>query len=165
MLQRFLHKQYFWLVCCLILSFFLLAYPMYVIRPFRYQGSTELAIALVIVQIRPYLQIASALIALGLFVWCWRSSVRRIRDRVVAALLLLCTLGSAYLSRFNVYELMFHPLKQPVFADASRTKLDGAEQVIAISVNNTARAYPIRIISYHHIVNDFLAGLPVVATY
>jgi Protein of unknown function (DUF3179) len=163
-LKHFLHKPYFWLVCCLIASFSLLAYPVYVIRPFRYQGPTELAAALVVLQVRLYLQIALAIAAIGLFVCCWRSS-RRILGRIFAALLLLFTLGFGYLSRVNIYELMFHPLKRPVFADASKMKLDGAEQVIAIKVNNAARAYPIRIISYHHIVNDFLAALPVVATY
>jgi hypothetical protein len=43
--------------------------------------------------------------------------------------------------------------------------LAAAEPVIAISVDGVARAYPIRIISYHHIINDTLAGEPVVATY
>jgi hypothetical protein len=163
MAGRFFRTPYVWLICCLIAAFFLLAYPIYVIRPFRYQGPKELAVALAVLQLRSYLQIALAVAAIGLFVWCWKRS--KIAGRIFAALLALCILGFGYLSRINVYELMFHPMQKPVFADASKTKLDGAEQVIVIKVNNAARAYPIRIISYHHIVNDFLAGLPVVATY
>jgi hypothetical protein len=61
--------------------------------------------------------------------------------------------------------MMFQPLRRPTFKDVSRTRLDGGEQVIAVKVARTARAYPIRVISYHHIVNDELAGLPIVATY
>jgi hypothetical protein len=48
---------------------------------------------------------------------------------------------------------------------ASESKLDGAEKVIAISLGGVARAYPIRSMSYHHIVNDEVNGVPVVATY
>ena len=40
-----------------------------------------------------------------------------------------------------------------------------SRQFTAIEVNGTARAYPIRGMSYHHIVNDTVAGVPIVATY
>jgi hypothetical protein len=43
--------------------------------------------------------------------------------------------------------------------------LDGAEEVIAVHIGTAARAYPVRSMSYHHIVNDVLGGLPIVATY
>jgi hypothetical protein len=71
----------------------------------------------------------------------------------------------ALLSRINVYEVMFHPFERPSFSNADQAKLDGDEKVIAVSVAQVARAYPIRIISYHHIVNDTLDGVPIVATY
>ena len=31
--------------------------------------------------------------------------------------------------------------------------------------NKSARAYPIRSLSYHHVLNDMLDGVPIVATY
>ena len=37
--------------------------------------------------------------------------------------------------------------------------------VIAVKVNGSARAYPIRSMSYHHIYNDVVLGEPIVATY
>jgi hypothetical protein len=77
----------------------------------------------------------------------------------------VAVLGFGGLSRVNVYELMFHPVGQPEFVAASATKLDGAEKVLAIRVGEEARAYPIRSISYHHIVNDRLGGVPIAATY
>ena len=43
-------------ICCL-LSFVVLAYPLYVIRPFRHQGATELVVALAILRFRPILEI------------------------------------------------------------------------------------------------------------
>jgi hypothetical protein len=77
----------------------------------------------------------------------------------------LLVIGFAVLSRVNLYERMFHPVDKPTFSAASRVKLAGAEMVIAVHVAGEARAYPIRSISYHHIVNDVVGGLPVVATY
>jgi hypothetical protein len=156
---------YLLLTCCLAASFFVLAYPLYVIRPFRYQGPRELHAALTILRVRPYLQIAFAVLGLILLAWCWQRS-RRALSRVLASLMTLAIVGFGLLSRVNVYEaLMFRPFDNPVFAAASTTKLDGKEQVIAVKVKNEARAYPIRQISYHHVINDFLAGLPILATY
>ena len=91
--------------------------------------------------------------------------MRRLLPRLALILVAVLTVISSALSFVNVYELMFHPLRRPIFKDASRTQLDAAEQVIAVKVAHTARAYPIRVISYHHIVNDVLGGLPIVATY
>jgi hypothetical protein len=34
-----------------------------------------------------------------------------------------------------------------------------------VRVAGIARAYPIRSISYHHVVNDTVGGVPIVATY
>jgi hypothetical protein len=153
-----------WLSCCLLLAFAALFYPLYVIRPFRYQGGRELAVALAFLQIRPWLEIPLAVTALVLMVWFWRSH-RRVLPRIVGVLLTALTIACAALSRINVYELMFHHLDWPVFRAASESKLDGDEEVIAIKLRNAARAYPIRIVSYHHVVNDVVGGVPVVATY
>ena len=43
--------------------------------------------------------------------------------------------------------------------------LDDAEPVIAVSVNEIARAYPIQVLMWHEIVNDTLADLPLVVTF
>jgi Protein of unknown function (DUF3179) len=32
-------------------------------------------------------------------------------------------------------------------------------------VNGASRAYPIRQMGYHHVVNDTLGGVPIIATY
>jgi hypothetical protein len=37
--------------------------------------------------------------------------------------------------------------------------------VIAVAVNGVNRAYPIREMAYHHVVNDTVGGEPVAATY
>ena len=94
----------------------------------------------------------------------WRAQPRRWR-RILAAsgAGLVCVL--AILARVNVYELMFNPVDQPSFKAASEVKLDKDEMLIAIKIGNHARAYPIRSISYHHVVNDVVDTKAVVATY
>jgi hypothetical protein len=146
-----------------LFSFFLLAYPVYVIRPFRYQGPRELAAALLITQYRPALEILCAVLALVILMVAWRhlSTMRKCGESFLAVLVLAC----AFLSRINVYEKMFYPLEKPTFSAAAQSKLDPDEQVIAVTVNHAARAYPIRDISYHHIVNDTVGGRAIVATY
>ena len=69
------------------------------------------------------------------------------------------------LSHVNVYERMFHPMGSPSFETAQATRLDGKEMVIAVDIGGAARAYPIRILSYHHIANDTVGGVPIAATY
>ncbi len=59
------------------------------------------------------------------------------------------------------------PIDEPRFvsvADADEWLAD-AEPVIALELNSEAKAYPLQIVTYHEIVNDELAGVPVAATY
>jgi hypothetical protein len=148
----------------LAMAFFCLAYPIYVIWPFRHQGPRELAVALAVIRIRPIVTALVSLTAMLLLVRYWRLQRRLIR-RILAAAAVLAVCGCAALSRVNVYEIMFHPMDSPSFEAAQASKLDGKEMVIAVNIGGSARAYPIRIISYHHIANDTLGGVPIVATY
>ena len=146
----------------LAVSLFLLVYPVYVIRPFRRQGALELAVALAVVRARP---IAEAAVALLAAIAAARYRRSRLRRKVLPAVAAAATFACAALSRINVYELMFHPVDRPRFIAASSAAFDGAEHVLAVRSGDAARAYPIRSISYHHVVNDRLAGDPIVATY
>ena len=152
------------LLACLVASVLLVVYPIYVIRPFRAQGARELAIALVVMRFRPAATIIAALAALAALVFHWRVQPGKWRRSfAVAGAALVCVFAA--LARVNIYEMMFHPDDRPLFGAASQTKLDADEKVIAIKVAGTARAYPIRIISYHHVINDVLDKVAVVATY
>ena len=152
------------IVACLIVTLFCLIYPIYVIRPFRAQGVRELAMALFVVRYRPIATLACAVAALVAAARYWRLQPRRWR-RIVSGAGALGVCAFAALSRMNVYELMFHPMGAPTFEAAASSKLDKNEMVIAVRVNGVPRAYPIRSISYHHIVNDTVGGIPIVATY
>lgn len=147
-----------------------LSYPMYVIRPFRRQGARELALALQVIQVRPLVEIlcvAAALVALVLY---WPRQTRR-RRRMFAAAGTLLTCAFMALSRVNVYELIFHPDSHPVFMSARQAqqarqdRIDPDDKVLAVKIGAIARAYPIRSIAYHHIINDTVGGELIVATY
>ena len=158
------YKPLWWLVACVVLSFAALAYPIYVIRPFRYQGSRELTVALAVVRFGPWFETLLAVMAVVLLVWAWRRA-RSLLGKISALCCAVLVAAFAILSRVNVYELMFHPLDRPIFSAASRTRLASAEMILAVRINGDARAYPIRSMSYHHIVNDTVGGVPIVATY
>ena len=149
------------LLGCLGVSLILVIYPIYVIRPFRAQGARELAVALMISRFRPGLTVISALAAVWAAIryrgrW-WR------RTLAAAGAVLVCALAA--LARVNVYELMFHPDDHPAFAAASEAKLDKDDKLIVVKVRGSARAYPIRTMGYHHVVNDVVGGTALAATY
>ena len=57
---------YSWFLLLFVLvSFAALAYPIYVIRPFRHQGPRELAAALEVIQIRPSIELVCAVCRAG----------------------------------------------------------------------------------------------------
>jgi len=152
------------LLTCLALSLICVVYPIYVIRPFRAQGARELAAALVVMRFRFAAALIFCAAALAALVLYWRAQPRKWR-RVLptAGVALVCVLAA--LARVNIYEMMFHPDGRPSFAAASRTKLDKDEKVIAVKLGGAARAYPVRNISYHHVINDVLDKVAIVATY
>ncbi len=154
----------FVLLACLAVSLVCVVYPIYVIRPFRAQGARELTAALMVARFRPMATVISALVALAALAGYWRAQSSK-WWRILAAVGagLVCVL--AVLTRVNVYELMFHPIDRASFSAATKSKLDGGEKVIAVVVNGEARAYPVRSMSYHHILNDDVGKTAIVATY
>ena len=146
------------LLLSLITAIFFLGYPLYVIRPFRHQGPQELQAALFVLRWQHLAEIICAAIALIALVLLLRST-RRSRAGAITATAVV--LASASLSFINIFEVMFHPAGAPAFQSARDSKLDRDEKVLAVN----AHAYPIRIISYHHIVNDTEDGVPIAVTY
>ncbi len=152
------------LLIALAISLAFLAYPFYVIRPFRHQGRTELAIALWVMHLRPGVEMFCAVTALLAGILYWRAQPKMLR-KIAAAFAVLLVFAFTYVSHINIFEIMFKPMGPPGFEAAKDSKLDGGEMVMAVNLGGEARAYPIRIVSYHHIVNDTVGGQPIVATY
>jgi hypothetical protein len=57
-------------------------------------------------------------------------------------------------------------IDHPEFLPASKiSNLLGEESVLAFSIGDDIRAYPLRVLIWHEIVNDVVGGLPVTVTY
>jgi hypothetical protein len=149
---------------CFLTAAAALMYPAYVIRPFRHQAPRELMIALAVLRYRPLVMILCSISSAAALVWYW-SRENRTSRRVASMVSVIAVAAVAVLSRVNIYEIMFRPFDRPSFSTADQVKLDADEKVIAVTVGQEARAYPIRIISYHHVINDEVSGVPIVATY
>lgn len=152
------------LLACLAVSLFCVLYPIYVIWPFRAQGAGELSVALMVTRFRPSVTVAAAILALLAAGQYWRVQAGKWRRALaLAGAALACLL--AFLARVNIYELMFHHLDHPEFAAASEARIDKDDKLIAVKMGGSARAYPIRTMGYHHVVNDVVGGTAIVATY
>ena len=58
------------------------------------------------------------------------------------------------------------PLDNPAFLAANQaTYLLGDDLVLGLVWDDEARAYPIRMLHFHHIVNDQVSGRPILITY
>jgi len=58
-------------------------------------------------------------------------------------------------------------INQPAFVSAAIADewLQDQEPVILVALENEARAYPLQILTFHEIVNDVLAGRPIIVTF
>lgn len=133
---------------------------MYVIRPFRAQGADELALALAVRSWAPALATLAAAAALILAIALWRR-----RSRVYAVLLSSLTLVAAGLTHINVFEKMFYRIDNVESVAAADAKLDPDDMVLAVKAGGQSRAWPVRTMAYHHIANDNVGNMAVVATY
>ncbi len=139
--------------------------PAYIIRPFRGQSPQALTLALTLRTWAPVVTLATGLAAVLLAVGLLRGARWRSRKAGLMALGMLLVIGSAALARYNYFERYFRPVTTPQFEPAAQAKLDADEMVLAVRSGAQARAYPIRAMAYHHLVNDTVGGVPLVATY
>ena len=154
--------------CLFLVSLAALAlalYPMYVIRPFREQKPAALQRALwVLLHDKPIL--------FGLFLLITTARAACLatrglgREAAAAAPAMGIALIAAAAAWFNPYEqMMFHPFGEPRYVTIQQAGIDPKDMVIAVTLGGESRAYPIREMGYHHVVNDRLHQLPIVVTY
>lgn len=152
--------------CCLLLAtlvmLMLAAYPIYVIRPFREQDPAALQRALwLLLHNKPILFALFILIATpAIALWHRSGWVKLVLAPTIGFSLLAAV--SAWL---NPYEHMFHPFGAPQYTTIAQASLEPNDMIIAVSLGGESRAYGIREMGYHHIVNDRLHQLPIVVTY
>lgn len=160
-------SQSLWFWAAFLLSAFaaisLFIVPAFIIQPFRYQAPRALRIAMALRERAPLITLIAGIACVVIAFSLWKAASRL--QQIGIASLLLIVASSATMARLNYFEWMFHPIEAPRFLSQSQSKLDSKEMVMAVNFANDARAYPIRQMAYHHILNDVVAGSPVVVTY
>jgi hypothetical protein len=142
--------------------------PLWVMQPFRSQSATELAVALGTLRVAPWVLAAVAALALWMVVRAWPLESPRWRGwtrRVGTVLALALVLGAAALSRINAFEQMFAPLPGPTFVAVGQAPWAADDVMMTVRVDGVVRAYPVRVMAYHHVLNDELGGQRLVVTY
>src|SRR5438132_10556002 len=139
--------------------------PVWVIQPFKPQTSRGLAWAMAMRNWSPLLTIIALLSALVLVFWLWRGS-RRWWRKALLVLILLPLFPATWFARQNHFEWMFNPLARAAYARPSETTfITDADMVLSVENGGEAVAYPVRLMAYHHVVQDTVGGTPIVATY
>lgn len=154
-----------WIVFSLsaLLGIGLFVIPAFIIQPFHHQTASSLALAMTLRERAPLLTLIAAVVCFLFALVLWRSGSLQ-RKIVLSSVLLLVTF-SAVMSRLNYFEWMFHPVDAPRFESESSSKLENPQMILAIRFSDDARAYPIREMAYHHVLNDEVGGVPVAVTY
>lgn len=117
-------------------------------------------------QIVPPLSIALLVVGALLTARSWRRHSGRL-FRAASMLPVVVLLIGVVLARGTFVELMmFSPVDEARFVTvADAGFLEPEHLVLGVSIAGEAKAYPVAMMTYHHIVNDRLAGEPYVATY
>jgi Protein of unknown function (DUF3179) len=138
--------------------------PILVIRPFKAQTPEGIALAYTLRRWAPAGTLIAAAVVLALTVRLWRGVSRWSRTGLVLALLLIA--AASWSARQNIFERMFAPLATTQLASATEADwVDPGDMVLAVDVGGEAVAYPVRQVSYHHVVQDVVGGVPIAATY
>jgi uncharacterized protein DUF3179 len=141
------------------------ATPIVLIRPFGAQTTSGLALSYAMRGRAPMVTLALLVPGLlgVLLIWPRLASWK---GRSLTALAGALLAGCALLARANHFEWLFRPLPLPQFVEAARADHVAADDlVLGVQIAGQARAYPIRAMAYHHLVNDVIAEEPIVATY
>ncbi|MDX6614862.1 MAG: hypothetical protein QOD75_4048 [Blastocatellia bacterium] len=139
--------------------------PVWIIQPFKPQSARGLDAAYAMRRWSPWLTLIVMAFGLFLAVRLWPGA-RRWWNKAFLVIVLVLQLGSIWFARQNHFEWMFNPLANAAYAKASAAGfVDDSDIVIAVESNGEAVAYPVRLMAYHHLVQDVVGGTPVVATY
>jgi hypothetical protein len=140
--------------------------PAVLLRPFTAQSPGGIRASYFLRSTGGAATLAALLLGVSAAVMLWPRLSRRL-GKAALALAVILLAGAALLARQNHFEWMFRPLPAPQFVEAAAAAhLDDDEDlVLGVRLGGQARAYPVRALAYHHVVNDRVGDEPVVATY
>lgn len=138
--------------------------PLVLQRPFGTQTAAGMWLAHTARQWGTLVTIACA-IAVAAAAW----SVSRGPRSWAKALLVVpvgLALAAVWVARQNPFEWWFNGLDEPRFVSAGAASfVEPTDLVLAVAREGESAAYPVRLVAYHHIVNDRIGRTPAVVTY
>jgi Protein of unknown function (DUF3179) len=153
------------LALLVFISFLMVFIPVYLIRPYAPQTAADLDVSYALRSASPALTAVALVLGLLCVFLLWRFAANRLRKASLAAAGVLLT-ALAVLARQNHFEWMFQPLPQPGYVEAAKVSHVGdGDMVLSVEIRGEARAYPVPLMAYHHLVNTTVGGEPIVATY
>lgn len=139
--------------------------PVWIIQPFKPQSARWLEASYAMRRWSPWVTLIALAFGLFLVARLWRAS-RRWWKKAFLVVVLIPLLASTWFARQNHFEWMFNPLANAAYAKTSEAGfVNDADIVIAVESNGEDVAYPVRLMAYHHLVQDVVGGTPIVATY
>lgn len=138
--------------------------PAFVLQPFAPQTPDGVALAYALRSASPLATLALLAAGVVLAVRIWPAT--RWWGKLPLGLCVLLLAAAAVLARQNHFEWMFKPLPHARFVEvAAATHLADTDMVLAVEAGGEARAYPVRMMAYHHVLNDVVGGEAFVVTY
>lgn len=140
--------------------------PNRILMSFGRHTVDEIELAHRFASVAPWLALLLAGTGAAVTVALWRRQDGRL-IRAASIVPLLVLVAVAWVARTSFAELMlFSPVEEARFVTAANAGfLEDEAMVLGVGVDGQSKAYPIRMLAYHHIVNDRLADEPYVVTY
>ncbi len=153
------------LLIIVLLGIVMVLVPVWLIQPFRPQSQAGVELSYALRRWSPLVTLIASAAALVLLARLWSNS-RRWWHKVVLVIVIVPLLAATWFARQNHFEWMFNPLANSAYAQAGEAEfVDDLDMVMAVESNGEAVAYPVRLMAYHHLVQDVVGGTPIVATY
>ncbi|HAF21502.1 MAG TPA: hypothetical protein DHU55_03335 [Blastocatellia bacterium] len=165
--STFLTRRVAWITLLVIalISLAIVLLPVWIIQPFRPQSQRGLEASYAMRRWAPLLTVMILAAGLMLVLWLWRGA-RRWWRKALLVMVLVPLLASTWFARQNHFEWMFNPLAHAAYAKTSEAGfVADSDIVMSVESNGEAVAYPVRLMAYHHVVQDIVGGTPLVATY
>jgi len=159
-------RRFAWLLLLLVVlaALAVVVSPVWIIQPFKAQTDRGVAISYALRRWSPIVTIAAVIISFLIVGWLWRGTGWFAKPALV--ILLLPLLAATWFARQNHFEWMFQPLPNAAYANANEVSfVADSDMVLAVDNNGEAVAYPVRLMTYHHVVQDVVGGTPIIATY
>jgi hypothetical protein len=165
--SSFSDRRVSWLLLLglMLLAFAIVFIPVWIIQPFKPQTTRGVEVSYALRRLSPWITLVALALGVFLIAKLWRGS-RRWWKKALLVIILVPLLATTWFARQNHFEWMFSPLANASYAKENDAAFVAEEDVVlAVSINGEAVAYPVRLMAYHHLVEDVVGGTPIVATY